>query len=129
MLTRFYYVLCITRNTGFRLTEPQQGHDIFHLILDREDLDRRAHEVDESNIVTSLFEENSFNDLVAYDCEARGYEQSSYVAMQIQCFKVITARNSEGKIVGFGVAFIKREEIVLDGLYADSDAIALQIVM
>ncbi|BFZ01243.1 hypothetical protein BsWGS_04282 [Bradybaena similaris] len=114
-------------NTGFTLTQPQQGHDIFYLLLDRERLKAKSRETGQQGVTVSLYDGCGLDDLVAYDREARGYENRTYVAMQVQCFKVATARNSTDQLVGFGVAFIKREKIVLDGLYADSDAIATQI--
>uniref|UniRef100_A0A0B6ZRM4 N-acetyltransferase domain-containing protein n=1 Tax=Arion vulgaris TaxID=1028688 RepID=A0A0B6ZRM4_9EUPU len=114
-------------NTGFEFTEPQQGHDIFHLILDRGDLDKRLAEMGEGDSTFTLYDPSSYDDLLVYDLEAKGYPNVGYIEMQILCFKVIIAKDSAGRLVGYGVAFVKRNEIVLDGLYADSDSKALGI--
>ncbi|XP_059144585.1 uncharacterized protein LOC131931772, partial [Physella acuta] len=110
-------------NVGFKFTEPQQGHDIFHILLDTHDINQRCQQQDTTTTVQD-FDPASFHDLVTYDREVKGYESREYVSMMVDCFKTWVARDGRGSLVGFAAAFIKRDEIVLDSLCADSPEVA-----
>ncbi|CAG5134835.1 unnamed protein product [Candidula unifasciata] len=54
-------------------------------------------------------------------------QKSAEAGQQDVTVSLYSGHSFDKLIVGFGVGFIKREKIVLDGLFADSDAIAVQI--
>ncbi|CAL1547324.1 unnamed protein product [Lymnaea stagnalis] len=110
-------------NVGFHFTEPQQGHDIFHLIVDRDFLDQKCLKSGDSATV-DLYSSASLDALVAYDTEAKGYTSLPYVTMMVDCFPTLLAKDRAGRLLGYVAAFIKRSEIVLDTLCADSDEVA-----
>ncbi|KAK7010636.1 hypothetical protein BgiMline_002253 [Biomphalaria glabrata] len=114
-------------NVGFSFTEPQQGHDIFHIEINREELDKQLLNNNDTGLSVRPYDKKDFKALVDYDTEAKGYRSEAYVSMMLDCFPTYVAVHNDDRLAGYVAAFSKREEIVLDGLCADSDSIACHL--
>ncbi|KAH9513304.1 hypothetical protein Btru_034583 [Bulinus truncatus] len=113
-------------NVGFHLTEPQQGHNIFHLKVNRAEIDQKF-QTNGSNIKINRLDKKDLSALVEYDRQAKGYMSEAYITMMMDCFNTYIGVDEDGGIVGYAAGFVKRGEIVLDGLCADSDTIAFNL--
>jgi len=138
----------------FRSCDPKLGHEIFHLTVDRELLFHQIAQDDNSTSVVP-FAPSLLNKLIAYDNGIRGYDNSVFVNRMVDTSKVLVATGCgvshdagsgvshdagsgvshdagcgdmatvEGKVVGYVAAYLRGEELVLDGLFADADSVAL----
>ena len=131
------YLCSIHRKLGFKLSSPQQSHVIIHMTFDRTDLDSRVsifknplHDVTIEHIQDSKCKEE---DLLDFDFHLRGYNNAIFLSSVAQCSNVLIATQKESlqskrKITGYAIAFLNKEkQIVLDGLFAHSDDVALMI--
>lgn len=114
-------------NLGFQMSEPQQGHEIRHILVDVKLVDGRVQAMGNAadDISIAPFDKANLEEFIRFDSHMRGYDNTVYASVVAGCTKVLVARRkSNKKFVGYVSAFMKREEIVLDGLFADSDDIA-----
>ncbi|XP_005094074.1 uncharacterized protein LOC101849829 isoform X2 [Aplysia californica] len=115
-------------NLGFKLSEPQQGHIISHIVTDVQLLDNKVKTIKgvADDISIAPLDESSLEDLIQFDHRLRGYDNSLFVSTLAVCSRLLVARNKSqnNKIVGYVAAFLKKDEIILDGLNAESDDVA-----
>ena len=90
-------------------------------------LNTRAQNCEQSVTIKPLADTSfTVDDLVTYDRTIRGYEVSDFLEVVNECESLLVATDMQSKsIVGYVVAFMKKDNLILDGLYADSDNISV----
>lgn len=125
------------KRIGFSYTQAQKDHVFIQMIVDRELVKSELQYLKESShcengddLMVRQFEKEDLVRLSTYDSEARGYDNSKFMAAMVNFAVCFVAKiNSQNKIVGYGGVYFneKKDELVIEGLYADSDVIALML--
>ena len=71
---------------------------------------------------------HKLSDLTNYDVRQRGHAHSYLTDMAACADVMVASQSSDHTIVGYVVAFTKGQEVIIDGLYAESDVIAAKLL-
>jgi len=110
---------------GFSYCEP--NHVCTYMTVNHDVLNTRAQNCEQSVTIKPLADTSfTVDDLVTYDRTIRGYEVSDFLEVVNECESLLVATDMQSKsIVGYVGAFMKKDNLILDGLYADSDNVSV----